>query len=216
MLCGNVACGACFGDVSDPRTQQDSVYTLVDDCLKLPEGKLISSKQKKSALKWLAALTGKGAAGAGSDAGAEDAANRRMEVIDIDDSGLLTLMHLETGAAAPVCPLALQCTGRPCLSLPSNSNVTRARHATRTSLACTYGRRRLSHSLRSANKRTRVRVRRMPALVPPSLTEKCAGDTLEAVKVADLSLLDELRKKFDAGDPVNVMVAPDGSCDALC
>ena len=58
---------------------------------------MISSKAKKSALRWLSALTGEGGGEGGEEKEEENKIeSRSMEVIDIDD-GELTLMHHESG-----------------------------------------------------------------------------------------------------------------------
>ena len=59
----------------------------------------VSSKAKKSALKWLGSLTGDGPADTGSAEQGDDASSRSrcMEVIDIDAAGMLTVMHSESG-----------------------------------------------------------------------------------------------------------------------
>eukprot|EP00667_Euglena_gracilis_P023742 EG_transcript_26966 len=67
----------------------DSVTSLVEDLLKLPEGKLVTSKSKQQALKWLSTL----APAANPVPGASPVeAGERWMVGDIGDDGLLQLV----------------------------------------------------------------------------------------------------------------------------
>lgn len=67
---------------------RDAVYALVDDYLKLPEGKLVTSKAKQSCLRWLDALNGANNAGDGVSA----STTTKYMVADIDEHGKLLLM----------------------------------------------------------------------------------------------------------------------------
>jgi len=69
---------------------KDAAFTLVDDALKLPEGKLITSKSKRQCLKWLEALTG--------DSTAPDAAPSEA------DTSVLSVIEAEAGLLPPRAP----------------------------------------------------------------------------------------------------------------
>ena len=73
------------------------VTDLVEDLLKIPEGKLISAKSKTKALKWLENTTLSNEAAAGTETSASNTRSRWV-VGDIDESGRLMLMSERPGS----------------------------------------------------------------------------------------------------------------------
>jgi hypothetical protein len=81
--------GPDFGDV------KEAVFQLLDDFLKLPEGKLVTAKGKQGVLRWQEVLATGGEAGAGTGVGV---ATSRYGVADISSGGVLSLMDLSTNS----------------------------------------------------------------------------------------------------------------------
>eukprot|EP00668_Euglena_longa_P014670 GGOE01018671.1.p1 GENE.GGOE01018671.1~~GGOE01018671.1.p1 ORF type:complete len:193 (-),score=50.60 GGOE01018671.1:259-837(-) len=70
----------------------DSVTGLIEDLLKLPEGKLVTSKSKQQALKWLATLAPATGSASGASPSAAVEAGERWVVGDISDAGAFQLV----------------------------------------------------------------------------------------------------------------------------
>jgi len=95
LYCRNTRPERFDGDVGD------AVVGLVDDLLKLPEGKLIAAKSKQKALKWLEAtkVSAEAASSSSSSGGGGGGGGRTKWVVaDIDEeTGKLMLMRCEPG-----------------------------------------------------------------------------------------------------------------------
>ena len=88
LYCRNTRPERFNGDVGD------AVAGLVDDLLKLPEGKLVAAKSKQKALKWLEATKMSGEADASSSSGGGGDGRTKWVVADIDEeTGKLMLMR---------------------------------------------------------------------------------------------------------------------------
>lgn len=70
----------------------DVVYSLVEDYLKLPEGKLLSSKDKQGCLRWLQSTAGGESDSTHDDSNVSATSTARYIVGDITDNNLLLLM----------------------------------------------------------------------------------------------------------------------------
>ena len=80
---------------------------LVEDLLKMPEGKLVSAKAKKSALKWLG---GGGGGDDGNTGGSATAASVRMLLVDMDGD-TASVMPLRGGDVVDGLEVAADCLG---------------------------------------------------------------------------------------------------------
>mmetsp|Transcript_13133 Transcript_13133/g.37780 ORF Transcript_13133/g.37780 Transcript_13133/m.37780 type:complete len:198 (+) Transcript_13133:46-639(+) len=79
----------------DGEALQDEVLGLVEDLLKLPEGKLVSSKAKRTAIKWTETLRGKAAGSDDAPDAAAGVAGEVMDVIDIAGDGAVSVTLMD-------------------------------------------------------------------------------------------------------------------------
>ena len=86
-----------------PKTVE-LVHKLVDDLLKLPEGKLVSAKAKKLALKWLLELQALGGDADGEGSIFTPPATLRLQVLDVElkDAAQAAMPKGKKAAAKPV------------------------------------------------------------------------------------------------------------------